>query len=505
MTNKHLPELRKGLFLQSFYTIKDFPSLVNSDNSPSDFALAASFWNEPIPTSLSDIQSLAIKGYHLVNKHSPLPMLDSSKSQLILLSQNKVRVPLARKGSWHHQGYGVVSFDDSDFNSIIDNYHNDSLGFTPYITYGHLDEEHNSTDSSRKRGNLCDFIVNDDILYGDFEVKDDTYQCVKNGEYEYSSGEFLRNYLDKSSGSRKGTAFMRVALTNSPFIPFGDNKVQALSSLSDSHSSHNYFVMGLSNNINSSPMDNPNSDNLDTLSPPNDSDNTESLTQDKVEHDDLLESSPPNDNLPTLPEQTEEVNQVNSVDELPSLSPQTPEVLSSVTNVDTLPPSIDKKEFNMEDLISQVKDIYDSQLKAAQDTILSLTAQVESLAGKLSAQEQVTQAFSANMSKAAEYSLYKKLSDAGVSPANVQKFSTLKSAIESASLNSSVVKLSNNSGEFVESNLIQAIADVITDIASSDSISYQQFGVSSKPSGSGSSFDDIIKRNKDKATKTSFQ
>ena len=132
----------------------------------------------------------------------------------------QLRIPLAKKGKWFHDHYGTVEFSDKDFESIITNYRENVLGFDPYATYGHLDEEPGSTDSHRKRGDLKDIEVDGDVLYGRFEVPEETYNAVKERQFEYSSGEFIRNFSDKATGNKKGTAFLRVALTNSPFIPF---------------------------------------------------------------------------------------------------------------------------------------------------------------------------------------------------------------------------------------------------------------------------------------------
>lgn len=155
--------------------------------------------------------------------------VNAGEVKIKCLGNGVVRVPLALKGRWKHKEYGEVSFDDKDFSETLHNLSTGALGFPPYLTYGHLDEEPESTDSHRKRGNMFQAVEEGDVLFGDFMVPPDVYTSLDNGEFDYASGEFLRNYTSKVTGNNDGTALVRVALTNSPFIPFGDTSIQALS------------------------------------------------------------------------------------------------------------------------------------------------------------------------------------------------------------------------------------------------------------------------------------
>jgi hypothetical protein len=140
-----------------------------------------------------------------------------------------VKVPLAQIGKWWNPKFGLISFSLDHFNTIIKNFKANILGHPPYLTYGHLDEEHDSIDSQRKRGDLIDLRVVDKTLFGYFKVKPLTYRFVKDGEYEFSSVEYLREGYNKETKENVGTLLQRVALTNSPFVPFGSNKAIALS------------------------------------------------------------------------------------------------------------------------------------------------------------------------------------------------------------------------------------------------------------------------------------
>lgn len=148
-----------------------------------------------------------------------------------LVSHNLLRVPIAKIGKWVHPQYGSVEFTDEDFNAAISNFKAGALGFEPHLSFGHLDEEPASTDSARKRGDLKYLIKEGEgELNGYFAVPPNTAQVVSEKEYEYSSGEFIRDLMDKNSGSKRGMAVTRVALTNTPFIPWGESgKVQLLS------------------------------------------------------------------------------------------------------------------------------------------------------------------------------------------------------------------------------------------------------------------------------------
>lgn len=145
-------------------------------------------------------------------------------------SHSILKVPIAKVGKWPHPTYGSVDFTDEDFNAAISNFEAGALGFEPYLTFGHLDAEPGSTDSERKRGNLMHLRKEGDGEFnGYFAVPPNTAQVVSEREYDYASGEFIRDLMDKSTGAKRGMAISRVALTNSPYLPWGEEgKVQLL-------------------------------------------------------------------------------------------------------------------------------------------------------------------------------------------------------------------------------------------------------------------------------------
>jgi hypothetical protein len=177
-----------------------------------------------------------------------------------------LRVPIAKKGQWYHEGYGIISFSHNDFENIISNFNNKVLGHSPYLTYGHLDEEHNSTDSARKRGDFIELSIDGDTLYGICEAKDETYESVKNEEYEFCSVEVIRNFKDKESGYNLGTVLLRTALTNSPFLPELD-KVEALSQLNTDYNPQTFSMATRVVNQEDKTMGEINKDNISQQEP----------------------------------------------------------------------------------------------------------------------------------------------------------------------------------------------------------------------------------------------
>jgi hypothetical protein len=147
------------------------------------------------------------------------------------ISETKAKIPLLIKGNWHVPGYGLMRVTDNYIEKLKDNYKSNVLGFKPYATLGHPTDSPDpaSIDGERKRGDLEDIIVENDIVYGVYDINLETYNLIKNGDYEYSSPEIQQNFKDKVTGESKGPTLLRTALTNAPFMPFNDNKIVALS------------------------------------------------------------------------------------------------------------------------------------------------------------------------------------------------------------------------------------------------------------------------------------
>lgn len=522
----------KGTFLQNFYGVKEIPDLVDKDGNPTKFAEAAKYWGEEVPKTKSDVKQLVAKGAALtatqnfsvsqkVNNNS----IWGGKQKLSLLRDNRIKVPFVKTGSWKHDTYGEVSFTEEDINQLISNYNEGLIGFTPYLTYGHLDEEPDSTDSHRKRGDLQSIVVepgdtdDEKIGYGIFDVDDELYNSIQKGEYEYSSGEFNRMLTRKDTGDTVGTAVIRVALTNSPFLPFGDHKIQALSSNTEScpENKENY-VFSLSidavkedastssettevkeTNIKESETANPDKDietitklsntenNMDKLN------NTTSAVEEKV-----VETA-----SDSKEELTNTVNQATKTEEAKPVA-TTKEVEATVAK--SVKEDTSKADINpsaVELLTSQlakIEETYKSQIDAANKIIQGLGDKVDSLTSQLNSQAEVTQAFSNSMSVAQEKALISHLQANNVQPALVQQFLSFKKGLTK----DNTVKLSVTAGEetkVVEQNVVEAVAEMLISASNQAPLVEQQLGVSAGRKTGAFNFSGIIERNKEAASK----
>lgn len=517
---------------------------------------------------------------------------------------NTIKVPLAILGKWHHSSYGKVEFTQEDFDSIKDGFEKDVLGHIPYITLGHLDEEHHSTDSHRKKGNLLSISQEDDVLYGTFNVKPIVYKWVDEGEYEYVSGEFVRGFLDKE-GEEVGTVLLRVALTNSPFVPFGNTKNVALSlnnkkidlnntklqlfslktnitmkdnnnkvkttnkeqlsstvieppkteekeedkmsiEQKDSNEStniNNTEESSTQGTINSSNSGDKSKGGEEVLSEDNSTTKEQSIKVENSEGDNKEEVKQSTDNK----EEGEEVSKKSNIDDSKETNSSEQETEVKVNDEESSlnKESIDQENMNVkaEDNQSQnlsqtaptpqfsnvlmekdgvnVKALYESvrkcfsqkyqndlakrdlEIKGLQEQVISLSQTLEEAKSRtekqqLSIRDTQSQAVSALEGMLTEY-----LGGAGVPPALIRKFSTLKDAINTRK---DTVKLSLDNNQVEEVTTIQLLADMIIEAVNTNNIPLQQLGVSrhisrlnNDPTGRNGAALETIERNLNKA------
>lgn len=481
----------------------------------------------------------------------------AGRQKLSLFKGNQIKVPLAKVGNWSHPTYGEVSFTDRDLNQLKKNYEKNSTGFTPYATFGHLDEEHHSTDSARKRGDMKDVIIEDEVAYGVFDVNEEVYESVLEGEYEYASGEFNRNFMDKE-GKKVGTTLLRVALTNSPFIPFGDAKIEALSANSEDCPENNQSsVFSLSIDAGKKDEVDPViKERLETEEPINTLETEE--TKDKepvkapkeaiVDTEDLSTSIAnkvakklkatsdkektsgsdelePTSNTQEITKETimSDVNKEVAKD--PNLEAATNAVLGTEskeketvvkeevkTETEATPVATTKEDTSKYDaLIAKLESMetsYNDKLtaieKASQNVIKELTNKLEEATVKLENQEVVTQQFSASVNASQERALIQNLQNNGVQTPVVQKFLAFKEAYNNSE-DKSIVKFSVGAGEeakIVEKTVVDSVADMLIAASNATPIVQQQLGITSgnKPG----SFSNIIERNRELAQKQSI-
>ncbi len=402
-----------------------------------------------------------------------------------LLSNGLVRIPVAKKGSFYHEAYGRVSFTDQDFEDIVRNYKESALGFTPYATWGHLVDPKVSVDAELKKGSLKDFEVEDDVLYALTEPTSDTLELIKNEEYEYASGEFIRNYSDKVTGENKGTVLMRYALTNSPFIPFNDKKIEMVESLSaNSPNECSHSVMNFMLKLNADGGNIFTSD-VDTETSTSDEPKEESLLASEIE-----DSSAPTKLINTTESSMELQDKTLNTEVVETATQEAPAVetapvqaeasLAVTTQEVEVAPTAPQFDINklVEQVVGQVSTSYQAQLdsikQTAEATINSLKAEITNLTDKLATQGETVQAFSNSMSAVSRASRYQTIAAQGVPAALIERFSQLESQIESGS---KVIKLSSTAGE-TEVSLSDAISQLLIDAVQTEPVQLEQFGQS---------------------------
>ena len=382
-----------------------------------------------------------------------------------------LEVPIAKVGAWAHPAYGTISFTEEDFDAAITNFNSGALGFEPHLSFGHLDEEPNSTDSARKRGTLKHLVKDGDKLNGYFKVPKGTAEAVANGEFEYSSGEFIRNLMDKDSGKYRGLAISRVALTNTPYLPWGEaGKVQLLS-----HTGGNISLDIISSVIKLSHAN----------TPPNQVPVVEGMNNMTVENITPTVAVPP-DLSPVVA----------------SMSVAAP---APVVDVDAIANTIMARMKEEQDKVraaqeAEAKRIQDEKDAAASAMIRSLESKMSEMADRLAKAETEASLFGRHASRAEQAVEMQQLMSMGASATLVNKYSAIKGALESKS---STVKLSQGGTER-ESTLLDSIKELLIDALQQVPVVTTQMGLSGVPTESEGGVKGFLERvaleNRKKAT-----
>lgn len=363
-----------------------------------------------------------------------------------LSSHNILKVPIAKVGSWAHPEWGEVKFTPDDFDRAISNFSENALGFEPHITFGHLDEEPNSTDSARKRGDLKYLVRDGDYLDGYFAVSPATAAIVAEGGYEYSSGEFIRNLMDKNSGEGRGMAISRVALTNSPYLPWGkEGKVQLLSQTNtDTITS----VIKLSHTIRGE-------QHMTTVP-----------ILDPVEQPTPVQTAPI------------EIDAVNAI---------TAAILAQVKEEQ------DKVRAEQEAIVSNANALVDNMRK-----------EIAALTERLTKAETEASAFGIHASRAAREAEATQLMSMGASAVLVNQYTAIQDALSNKS---SVVKLSQG-GVDKESSLMDSIRELLVNALRQTPVVTAQMGLAGGPSDQDGGVEGFLKKviqeNRQKATRVAI-
>lgn len=383
-----------------------------------------------------------------------------------LNTHTMLKVPIAKIGAWAHPTYGTVAFTADDFDAAVANFNVGALGFEPHLTFGHLDEEPNSTDSARNRGGMKNLVIEGDgELNGYFAIPPNTSQIVREGGYTHASGEFIRDLMDKSSGKRLGMAISRVALTNTPYLPWGEEgKVQLLSQTGNSASDLVTSIVKLSTSV------------VETIVAADDTITSplswaQSTTSTSVVNSEVSTASTPEvvestpvtevgiDNMAdTITEQTTPIAVppavVVPVELAPVITPMAAPATVPGIDIEALTAQIMAKMKVEQDAAKAERD---AATEKANASVAAMSKEMAELKEKLAKTQAEASAFTSYASRAAEDAEKTHLMSMGASATLVNNYSAIKKALESQS---QVVKLSQ-AGVEKESPLMDSIRELL--------------------------------------------
>lgn len=134
-------------------------------------------------------------------------------------SGKKLRIPVARKGTFVHPRYGTVDFNQRDFDEMRENFTSNEAGFRPYLRYGHAMFPE-AADAEPAVAYLETLEQEGDVLWGIYDpINDEVVEQVEKGAYVGASAELKRYAMSKRDGRPIGTLLTAHALTNAPFVP----------------------------------------------------------------------------------------------------------------------------------------------------------------------------------------------------------------------------------------------------------------------------------------------
>lgn len=145
----------------------------------------------------------------------------------------KLKLPVARLGSWFHEAYGTVSFTQGDFDAITYNFKNKRRGYEPfayargagldgepYAKKGHNENGPGVYDNEEAEAHMTDIIQDGDVLFGIFDANNaEIVEKIDQGKFRYTSPEIYRKAKDRETGKPMGAFLRGLALTNTPTIP----------------------------------------------------------------------------------------------------------------------------------------------------------------------------------------------------------------------------------------------------------------------------------------------
>lgn len=480
-----------------------------------------------------------------------LPVLKFSLTS----EEDKLLVPLFMLGKFYHPQYGEIEYTEKDYIDIKNNIVNNVLGFTPYITHGHINSSNQeeeyveqvklealSTDAELKRGEFKDVFLKDNIVYGLVNnINPNTKKLIKSKEYEFASGEFIKNFIDKKSGKNLGTVLFRTALTNAPFMPFDDKKLQLLSQRGEEslQNDTNFMVKLQEDNeleslIYMSEKDEMKNEVLSTAAateekvevevkdeiPNNEVEKeVEEVVEEKVVETEVEEKAEEKEVEKVVETKVEEkMEEVNEIKQEEVSNKETVSFESSQSVEDqindqskinpdnqseNMSEELNSLKLDFSQQLENIKSLYEEQFKALKEAsetqVETLKSTISELTNKLTHQEQMAHQFSASLANKRKQERYNRMAQQGVTPAIIEKFSTLESAIEGASIDKKVLKFSTSEGTEEELNILDSLESILIDATKAPSnISVHRFGQTEFQSeGLAAELQEYVKRSKE--------
>lgn len=134
------------------------------------------------------------------------------RGQYPLVGQGSVTLwaEMAKLGSYKGHWAGEFNFTTDTFASFIRNYEV-QVNALP-VRYGHTD------DTVPAAGWIQQLAVRGDWLCGLLELTDRAADCIRKGEYRFTSIEFDTTVPDRVTGLDQGATLFGLALVHAPFI-----------------------------------------------------------------------------------------------------------------------------------------------------------------------------------------------------------------------------------------------------------------------------------------------
>lgn len=162
-----------------------------------------------------------------------------SESATIVKSEGKelLKVPVGLLGEWKHPEYGTVTFTQTDFDQMVNNWQQGKASYDPPLWLGHPipGGEFPTIEGQPSEGWPVSMYQEGNVLWTEYEpTNPQLIEDVRNKRYRYASPEVQRNAVDKSTGENLGSMLVGAGLTNRPFLDFKDNPLSVVTKFSDS-------------------------------------------------------------------------------------------------------------------------------------------------------------------------------------------------------------------------------------------------------------------------------